>query len=63
MVIVWKLFDDANKVDVKKIEVREKYIQVLKEANKENWEAHKLLIEQNTLLYKILKGEKEEENE
>lgn len=53
--ILWMLIKKDAQVTKSRIEIREKHIKALEEANKS-------LAEQNELLYKILRGEKVEES-
>lgn len=54
--ILWLVIEKDARVKKASIEIREKHIKALEEANKS-------LAEQNELLYKILRGEKIEEEE
>ncbi len=60
--IYWVLMKKEMRFTREQINVREKHIKALEEANKESWESHKLLVQQNALLFKLLKGEKLEED-
>ncbi|MHC5253199.1 hypothetical protein ACYRFS_02370 [Listeria kieliensis] len=60
--IYWVLMKKEMRLTREQINVREKHVKALEEANKEHWESHKLLVQQNALLFKILKGEKLEED-